>query len=54
MKESRNATHTECDETRCMQNIAEAFQAELIATANVTKKEGNYFLALSIQGCDSK
>ena len=49
MKESRNTTHTECDETRCMQNIAEAFQAELIATANVTKQDGSYFLALSIQ-----
>jgi deoxycytidylate deaminase len=49
MKETRNPNHTECDETRCMQNIAEAFQAELIATANVTKQDGNYFLALSIQ-----
>ena len=49
MKESRNAAHFECDETRCMQNIAEAFQAELIATANVTKQEGSYFLALSIR-----
>lgn len=48
MKESQNAVH-ECDETRCMQNIAEAFQAELIATANVTKQEGSYFIALSIQ-----
>ena len=49
LKESRNTTHAECDETRCMQNIAEAFQAELIATANVTKQDGTYFLALSIQ-----
>jgi hypothetical protein len=49
MKESRNTAHTECDETKCMQNIAMAFQAELIATANVTKQDGNYFLALSIQ-----
>ena len=49
MKESRLLGHTECDETRCMQNIAEAFQAELIATANVTKQNGSYFLALSIQ-----
>jgi hypothetical protein len=46
MKESRTA-HKECDETRCMQGIAEAFQAELIATANVTKQSGGYFLALS-------
>jgi formylglycine-generating enzyme required for sulfatase activity len=48
MKESKTA-HKECDETRCMQGIAEAFQAELIATANVTKQAGGYFLALSIQ-----
>lgn len=49
LKESRNTAHAECDETRCMQNIAEAFQAELIATANVTQQDGSYFLALSIQ-----
>ena len=49
MKETRNTAHTECDETRCMQNIAEAFQAEFIATANVTKQDGSYFLAISIQ-----
>jgi hypothetical protein len=49
MKENRNTKHTECDAVKCMQNIAMAFQAELIATANITKKEGSYFLALSIQ-----
>src|ERR1017187_5646192 len=49
MKESRNQAHKECDETKCMQNIAMAFQAELIATANVTKQDGIYYLALSIQ-----
>ncbi len=49
MKESRNSSRKECDETRCMQNIAEAFQSELIAVANVTKQDGNYFLAISIQ-----
>jgi len=43
------AVNAHCDETRCMQDIAEAFQAELIATANVSKKEGSYFLSLSIQ-----
>ena len=48
-KESRSTAKKECDETRCMQGIAEAFQAELIATANVTKRDGGYFLALSIQ-----
>jgi hypothetical protein len=49
LKESRTTAKKDCDETRCMQNIAEAFQAELIATANVTRKSGGYFLALSIQ-----
>jgi hypothetical protein len=48
MKENRNTAHKECDETKCMQNIAMAFQAELIATANVTKQDGVYYLALSI------
>jgi deoxycytidylate deaminase len=48
MKESKTA-HKDCDETRCMQGIAEAFQAELIATANVSRQEDGYFLALSIQ-----
>jgi hypothetical protein len=49
MKESQNTAHKECDETKCMQNIAMAFQSELIATANVTKRDGGYFLAISIQ-----
>jgi len=49
LKESRSTTKRECDETRCMQGIAEAFQAELIATADVTKREGGYLLALSVQ-----
>ncbi len=47
-KESRTAKK-ECDETRCMEDIAIAFQSELIATANVTKLEGGYLLALSIR-----
>ena len=49
MKESRNTTKKECDETRCLQGIAEAFQAELLATANITKQDGGYFIALSVQ-----
>jgi len=49
LKESRVSTKKICDETRCMQDIAEAFQAELIATANVSKQEDGYFLVLSIQ-----
>jgi len=49
LKETRNTAHKECDETKCMQNIAMAFQAELLATANVTKQDGIYYLALSVQ-----
>jgi hypothetical protein len=30
LKESRNTAHKECDEIRCLQGIAEAFQAELL------------------------
>ncbi len=48
-KESRNTAHKECDETRCLQGIAESFQSELLATANVTKQDGGYFLVLSIR-----
>ena len=48
VKETRQAKPV-CDEVKCMQNIAMTFQSELIATANVTKKEGSYFLALNIQ-----
>lgn len=47
-KESRTAKQ-DCDETRCMEDIAIAFQSELIATANVTQIEGGYLLALSIR-----
>lgn len=49
LKESRNTAKKECDETRCLQGIAESFQAELLATANITKQAGGYFIALSIQ-----
>jgi hypothetical protein len=48
-KESHSTARKECDETRCMQGIAEAFQAELLATTNVTKRIDGYILALSIQ-----
>jgi TPR repeat protein len=49
LKESRAKNKTECDEIKCMQKIAEAFQAELLATSNVTQRDGGYFLALTIQ-----
>ena len=49
LKESRNTAHTECDETKCLQDIAGAFQSELIAVANVSKQPDGYFLSLTIQ-----
>ena len=39
----------ECNEERCMQGIAEAFQSELLATVIITKQAGGYFLTLTIQ-----
>ncbi len=44
-----NTANEDCDGTRCMQDIAVAFQAELIAVANVTKRDGGYFIAISIR-----
>ena len=48
----------ECNEERCLQGIAEAFQSELLATAIITKQDGGYFLSLkrsastlSLGGC---
>lgn len=49
LKETRQKNSDECNEIRCLQNIAEAFQAELIASANVTKIDGGYLLSLNIQ-----
>ena len=48
-KESKNTAKKECDETKCMQDIAMGFQAELLAIANVTKRDGGYYLVLSIK-----
>lgn len=39
----------ECNEERCMQGIAEAFQAELLAVANIKKQSEGYFLSLTVQ-----
>ncbi len=47
-RESR-AAKQDCNETRCMEDIAIAFQSELIAVANVTRVDGGYLLALSIR-----
>lgn len=48
VNESQNAAG-ECDALRCMQDIAIAFQSELICVASISKQEEGYFLALSIQ-----
>lgn len=48
-KESKNTAKKECDETKCMQDIAMGFQSELLAIANVTKRDGGYYLVLSIK-----
>jgi formylglycine-generating enzyme required for sulfatase activity len=45
-KESRKAV--ECDTEKCFQDIAVAFQAELIAVTTVVKKNGGYILNLQI------
>ncbi len=39
----------DCDETRCFEDIAMAFNSEYIASASVTQIEGGYLLALSIR-----
>lgn len=49
LKESRDTAKKDCDETRCLQGIAEAFQSELLAIANVSREADGYFIALSIQ-----
>lgn len=38
----------DCDETKCLQDIAMAFQSELIAVTNISKKEDGYFITLKI------
>ncbi len=38
----------ECDETKCIQDIAMAFQTELVAIANIRKTGGGYSISLTI------
>lgn len=38
----------ECDETKCFQDVAIAFQSELVAAAHITKKESGYLLSINI------
>lgn len=45
----KESLKSNCDETRCMEGIAMAFNTELIAVAKVTKIEGGYLLVLNIR-----
>ncbi len=47
-KENKTAK-VKCDETKCMEDIALAFNSELLATASVTKQGNGYFISISIQ-----
>jgi formylglycine-generating enzyme required for sulfatase activity len=47
-KENHRAKH-DCDETRCLQDIATAFQTENVAVVHINKREGGYLLSLSIK-----
>jgi len=42
------AAGKECDDTKCMQNIAIEFQAELVATTTILKNPSGYFLTLNV------
>lgn len=46
--ESKTSKH-ECDETKCMANVAVAFDSALLAVVSVTKVDSGYFLALKIE-----
>jgi hypothetical protein len=39
----------DCDDTKCLQDIAIAFQSELIAVCNVKKMADGFFISLKIQ-----
>ncbi len=45
-----HAAKQDCDETRCLQDIATAFQTENVAVVHISKVEGGYLLSLSIKG----
>jgi hypothetical protein len=38
----------ECDDTKCLQNIAIEFQAELVATTTILKDASGFFLSLNV------
>jgi hypothetical protein len=47
-KANHRAKH-DCDETRCLQDIATAFQTENVAIVHINKIDGGYLLSLSIK-----
>jgi len=42
------AAGTECDDTKCLQDVAIEFQSELIASASVLKNESGFILTLNV------
>ena len=48
-KQNHSAKH-DCDETRCLQDVATAFQTENVAVVHINKIEGGYLLSVSIKG----
>jgi len=47
-KESKKGK-IDCDETKCLQDIASAFNSELLAVVNIAKQSDGYFLAINIR-----
>jgi hypothetical protein len=47
-KENHRAKR-DCDETRCLQDVATVFQTENVAIVHINKREGGYLLSLSIK-----
>lgn len=47
-KESKKGK-IDCDETKCLQDIAAAFNSELLAVVSVAKQSDGYFLAINIR-----
>ena len=44
-----HSTKKRCDETRCLQDVAIAFQTENVAVVHINKIDGGYLLSLSIK-----
>jgi hypothetical protein len=48
LKASPSAANTECNETPCIEKTAQAFQAQFVAIASISKREFGYLLELNI------